>query len=139
MVTIQENGIIRAPDGYLIGRLTDEVDFESIHLTHEEKMSSEPNTAEEIKIELHDLLLGTRPKSKDVMKKVEDYTKARTTQTLDRLENELPDRIADMLGIYGSCEYDVGNGCQKFDSGNCNCRTGFVLKLESIIKEVQDA
>ena len=31
-VTIQENGIIRGPDNYLIARLENEIDFNSPHL-----------------------------------------------------------------------------------------------------------
>ena len=32
MVTIQENGLIRAPDGYIVARLDDEINFDSDHL-----------------------------------------------------------------------------------------------------------
>jgi len=32
LVTIQENGIIRAPDGYLIARLNDDIPYSSAHL-----------------------------------------------------------------------------------------------------------
>lgn len=103
-------------------------------------MSNKPNTAEEIV----NLIMNGGATAKGKGRKnlqewgvemVKEYAK---NQTLDRLKEELPDKIADMLGIYGSCESDVGNGCQKFDSGNCNCRTGFILKVESIIEEISD-
>lgn len=32
VVTVQENGIIRSPDGYIIGRLNEGIDFDSTHL-----------------------------------------------------------------------------------------------------------
>lgn len=36
-VIVQENGIIRNKRGYLIGRLVDEIDFDSKHLESEDK------------------------------------------------------------------------------------------------------
>lgn len=55
-VTIQENGIIRAPDGYLIGRLTDEIEFDSEHLIQELPKENNMEVVSIYKWQLEDII-----------------------------------------------------------------------------------
>lgn len=45
--------------------------------------------------------------------------------------DELADKLADMLGIYGGCDSDNGKGCR---ADECDCRVGFVMKMKEVIR-----
>jgi hypothetical protein len=93
-VDIQENGIIRNKKGYLIGRLSDEVDFDGEHIVEKQVVTNLP-TAEELFLkttfptkfkenpEEVKLWLETNPHAQDAIKLMIDFARIQVQAALE--------------------------------------------------------